>query len=504
MGASCCQSVHPAGSQKSRFRRGGIERHLRKRLNKYAQLFQVGRTIASELNFSNLFRTILDQACGLLEADRSSIFLIDEKREYLRAFVSLDLETDEFKIAKDKGIAGHVFCSKVPLLINKPYDHPLFNPEVDRKTGFTTRNIVSVPLISRSRDCIGTMQVLNKNRGDFGMDDLELLVYISHYCAAALENSFLYEELKANALAKEKALDHLSHELKTPLAVISAVLERVDTRIRAAGSPDLSSTLARGRRNVNRLLDLQEKVDDILCGGSIDLSRQYRLMLADIVDLIEESEENGAIGAKQLAQAMATRLERMHGARDIEFREIKLDRFLRNLCTRALAAASTRRIDLSAELEEGLCLRIPADVLEKACAGLLRNAIENTPDGGTVKLKINAIKNSIQIKFIDHGTGISREHQKLLFYGFFHTQDTALYSSRMPYAFNAGGTGTDLLRIRKFAERFGFEIDFTSTRCCHLSGDLDVCPGDTAACPVAWWGTAGRRVTARPPSCNRP
>jgi len=81
------------------------------------------------------------------------------------------------------------------------------------------------------------------------------------------------------------------------------------------------------------------------------------------------------------------------------------------------------------------------------------------------------------IRFRDFGTGITAENQRLVFSGFFHTQDTNYYSTKAPYDFNAGGSGADLLRAKVFSERYGFEIDFESTRCSYMPEDIDECPG---------------------------
>jgi len=71
----------------------------------------------------------------------------------------------------------------------------------------------------------------------------------------------------------------------------------------------------------------------------------------------------------------------------------------------------------------------------------------------------------------------------MIFGGFFHTQETELYSSRRPYEFNAGGSGSDLLRTRAFSERYGFSVDFDSTRCKFIPEDRDRCPGKISSCP---------------------
>ena len=116
-------------------------------------------------------------------------------------------------------------------MINDAYSDPRFYSKVDEKTGFVTRNILCIPLINRKKTCIGTLQVLNKKSGDFRADDIGLLNAASHFIAIALENAMLYEQMDLMLKAKERAINHLSHELKTPLAIISGVLETVRRKI---------------------------------------------------------------------------------------------------------------------------------------------------------------------------------------------------------------------------------------------------------------------------------
>ena len=78
--------------------------------------------------------------------------------------------------------------------------------------------------------------------------------------------------------------------------------------------------------------------------------------------------------------------------------------------------------------------------------------------------------------------GITRVNQGNLFNGFFHTQDTRFYTTKRPYDFNAGGSGSDLMRIRLFAERLGFSISFKSRRCRYIPRDEDACPGRISKC----------------------
>ncbi len=67
--------------------------------------------------------------------------------------------------------------------------------------------------------------------------------------------------------------------------------------------------------------------------------------------------------------------------------------------------------------------------------------------------------------------------------GLFHTKETALYASKKPYDFGAGGKGLDLLRMKVYGQRFGFDLSMISKRCVYIPTDRDQCPGDISRCP---------------------
>jgi signal transduction histidine kinase len=139
-------------------------------------------------------------------------------------------------------------------------------------------------------------------------------------------------------------------------------------------------------------------------------------------------------------------------------------------------------MEIVRDFGKGLALQADPEILGKVCAGLLRNAVENTPDQGRIAVRSRSTGESIVIEIQDHGVGITPENMRLIFEGFFHTQDSLWYSSRRPYQFDAGGTGSDLLRTKVFSERHGFSVDFTSTRCPFIPQDKDRCPGSISAC----------------------
>jgi signal transduction histidine kinase len=122
------------------------------------------------------------------------------------------------------------------------------------------------------------------------------------------------------------------------------------------------------------------------------------------------------------------------------------------------------------------------EVLQKVVDGLIRNAIENTPDEGKIEVTITKKGKGALFTVHDYGVGITEEDQRRIFEGFFPAGETMNYSTKRPYDFNAGGKGADLLRMKILSERYGFQITMTSTRCGFIPKEEDLCPGRISRC----------------------
>ena len=157
---------------------------------------------------------------------------------------------------------------------------------------------------------------------------------------------------------------------------------------------------------------------------------------------------------------------------------------LKQAAEKAGHLAAHRHVDVRVEaLHGGVCISMDPAILRDVIDGLLRNAIENTPDGGSVTMSLEEKGEDVLVRVTDSGIGISEENQRYIFDGLFHVENTEVYASRQPYDFGAGGKALDLLRMKVYSERFGFSLSVKSTRCRYLPGDEDVCPGNTADCP---------------------
>lgn len=157
-------------------------------------LFNITRNISTELNLDKVLLTLMDEVKKALMADRCTVFLLDKNTNEIWSKVAHGEE--EIRFPSHLGIAGYVATTGEILNIPDAYADPRFNPDIDRQTGYLTKNMLTFPMRNKRREIIGVFQVLNKYDGIFTKDDEQLLDAISVISAAQLENAQLYEEQK--------------------------------------------------------------------------------------------------------------------------------------------------------------------------------------------------------------------------------------------------------------------------------------------------------------------
>jgi len=158
-------------------------------------LLNITKNISVEINLDKLLFKIMDEVGKILNADRCTVFLYDEVNDELWSKVAIGLE-QEIRFSADKGIAGHVWKTGDTINISDAYKDDRFNPEIDKKTGYKTKSILTMPLLNLYNEVIGVIQVLNKKGGSFTKENERLLSAISLIAASAIENSILYKEQK--------------------------------------------------------------------------------------------------------------------------------------------------------------------------------------------------------------------------------------------------------------------------------------------------------------------
>ena len=138
------------------------------------------------------------------------LFIYDPAKDELWSKVAEGTEQKQIRIPAAAGIAGAAFISGDVLNIPDAYADPRFNPEIDRTSGFRTRNLLNVPVIDRTGEAPRRRQVLNKRGGPFTQVDIRRLKAFSAGIAVALENARLFSDVLALKNYNENILKSLS------------------------------------------------------------------------------------------------------------------------------------------------------------------------------------------------------------------------------------------------------------------------------------------------------
>lgn len=159
-------------------------------------LLKVGRTMAVETNLDTLLTIIAKEINLALNADRCTVFLLDQETNELWSKVALGVDSKEIRFDAHLGIAGSVVQTGETINIKDAYNDERFNKEIDIKTGYETKSILCMPIRNMSHEIIGAFQVLNKKGGHFTQKDEDLLIAIGSSAGIALENATLFNKQK--------------------------------------------------------------------------------------------------------------------------------------------------------------------------------------------------------------------------------------------------------------------------------------------------------------------
>ncbi|HSB71259.1 MAG TPA: GAF domain-containing protein [Candidatus Methylomirabilis sp.] len=392
---------------------------LRTNLDRLSRFMRIGAAISSELDLDALLRTISETTSHLLQAERSTVFLVDRAQGGLWSRVAQGLEREEIRIPLSAGIAGMVASTGTPVRISDAHTDPRFNPEVDRRTGYQTRSILCVPMRNPQGQVIGVFQVLNKRGGEFTPLDEQLLTSLSSQAAVAVSNAQLYDEvqraytqLQAVDRMKSEFLNTLSHELRTPLAPILGYTEI----LLSGGMGALPATSIRG------------------------------------IQAIDES-------AKRLLRMIESLLAFVR----LDQGEVALNRepvYISSLFARLVESfrgrVAEQKLQLGVDAAEDLppILADPQELMT-ALTHLVDNATKFTPAGGTVTLGAKPVEGeggqpAVEMAVQDTGVGIPPDLQDRIFDRFYQVDSSPTRQF--------GGVGIGLAVVKQIIEAHGSRV----------------------------------------------
>jgi PAS domain S-box-containing protein len=465
-------------------------------------MFDISTALHTYHKLGDLVTIITAEIQKLVNVEGAFILLADKKTDELYFFsarfkdAASGKKFKKLRFPADQGVSGHVYKTGKPLLIPDISQCDFYLRRVDEETDLVAQNMLSVPIKLKDR-VIGVVSVVNKLQGQFDDTDTDQLMMVASTVALPIENTRIHEELEQSYAdlkilnqAKDKVINHLAHELKTPVSVVDAAMKLLGKKLAAKGIRDekIETIIGRARRNLRRILNIQFEVEDLLKKKQFTafhiLTRLIDACVDELALLTEiQAQDESRTGSADVMTGVRQAVEKIFGPHHLTRQTIHLDQYMARHLERLAPDFAFRRLTLETGLEKTSPVHMPEEILDIIVTGLVRNAVEYTPDGGKIQIRVFPRNHRPTLVIQDYGIGFTPEKLRLVFENYFTPPDSSEYTTKQPFEFNAGGRGFDLLRIKLFSERFNFTLDIDSTRCRFIPADTDTCPGDIRRCP---------------------
>lgn len=198
-------------------------------------LRDVGLALGSTLDLDRLLELILSRLTELLEADRATLFLLDEARSELVSCLVTGGSLRTLRVPLGQGVAGFVARTGETLRIADAYLDPRFDRAYDDLTGYRTRSILALPMKNHVGKILGVVQALNKRDGDFDECDEELLGALATQAAVSIDHS----RLLVSQVEKNKQLVDTTEQLERRVRDLDLLFELESAMARASSQDEL-------------------------------------------------------------------------------------------------------------------------------------------------------------------------------------------------------------------------------------------------------------------------
>lgn len=199
-----------------------LTRVFRRKSELLRLLSEVVRTANSLLEPDALIQYIMDRIQILVKPEAWSLLMLDESGRELTFKKALGSKAEglsDVRLKLGEGIAGRVAETGQPMIVNNATKSKYFKPELDRLTGFSSRNILCVPLRSRGKN-LGVLELINQSEDKvFTEEDLETTLLFAEQVAVSLENAYLFQRIKQLSMVDDLTKLYNSRFLRQSLKV---------------------------------------------------------------------------------------------------------------------------------------------------------------------------------------------------------------------------------------------------------------------------------------------
>jgi K+-sensing histidine kinase KdpD len=374
---------------------------IESRYQKLQNLIDASKSINSTLDLDKLLGLILDAATKSIGADRGTLYLVDDVKKELWSKILQGSNMIEIRLPVGKGLSGFVAEKGETILIPDTYADPRFNPEIDKQSGYRTRNMLCMPMKNKDGKLIGVFQLLNKKEGAFDAEDVNFIDAFSAHASVAIENARLAQEMVQNERlsAVGRMASVIIHDIKNPMGTLRVYAQVMKKK---SGNEEANKLADEMIRQVDRFVNMTQEILDFTRGVSASnfQDMEFKTVMDDVLSFIEK---------------------------DLEKNNVKL---------------------VKNPNFEGI-VTMDQDKIVRVFYNIASNARDAMPQGGMLTLTTALDGDYVRIDFKDTGTGMPDEVKKKIFEPF------------MTYG-KKHGTGLGMAIVKKVIDDHHGTIDIES------------------------------------------
>jgi len=381
-------------------------RELAAAVKRQNSLIDAGRAMSGILAISDLLDFFIGVAADVLDVERASLMLVDEKSNEMQIAAHRGLNDEvarKVRLKVGEGIAGWVALEGKPILVKDVESDPrIHNPLASTSAGsFISAPIVlSIPILIQQK-VLGVINVTNRRSGaSFGEEDMAFLYSLASQAAVAIERARHFEDLQE---AYQSLKDTQTHLVESE-------------RINAVGQ--LAAGVAHDFNNLlTGMLGQAELLQMDLAGSppAIEASRKK-------AELLEALALQGAAVVRRMQDFARIRKDTPSGAVDLN---VVMRNAVEVTQGKWKDECLARGVQVNVRMEPG---KIPLtegndSELTQVVSNLIFNAVEALSGGGEIVLATQSDGKDIRLTVTDNGVGMPAEVQQRIFEPFFTTKE---------------------------------------------------------------------------------
>lgn len=266
------------------------------RFNKLHQLIEASKIINSTLDLDKLLGLILNAATKSTNADRGTLYLADNIKKELWSKVLQGTDMVEIRLPIGKGLAGYVAETGETINIPDTYADPRFNPDIDKRSGYHTYNMLCMPLKNKDGKIIGVFQLLNKKQGSFDSEDISFIDAFSAHASVAIENARMAQEMVQNERlsAVGRMASVIIHDIKNPMGTLRVYAQVMKKK---SGNEEASKLADDMIHQVDRFVNMTQEILDFTRGVSATNFKEFEFfdVMNSVLNFIEKDLEKNKI-----------------------------------------------------------------------------------------------------------------------------------------------------------------------------------------------------------------